>query len=144
MAELGRFPAIEFHQYGDGKDDRLVMFAAPADVLVAWAGIPRKGWRLRALYQRWLTPGREQEVKQFWRDAAAYKRNGHRYLLGPTALTLAATTDIQLVDGQIVLIYDSPLLDIEGNTKRLAYVAAQALENIRSRLTETELESLES
>jgi nucleotide-binding universal stress UspA family protein len=144
MPELGRFPAIEFHQFGDGKDDRLVLYAAPAAVLVAWAGIPRKGWRLRALYQRWITPGREQEVKQFWRDAAAYDRDGHRYLLGPTALTLAATTDIQLVDGQIVLVYDSPLLTIEGDAERLRYVAGQALEQVKSRLSGTELESLEN
>ena len=102
VTELGRYPAIEFHQYGDGEADRLVMFAAPASVLASWAGVPRKGWRLRALYQRWVTPGRAQEVRRFWQDASTYNHSGHRYLLGPTALTLAATKDIQLEDGQII------------------------------------------
>ncbi len=143
MAELGRFPAIEFHQYGDGVADRLVMFAAPANVLASWAGIPRKGWRLRALYQRWVTPGREQEVKHFWRDAAAYDRGDHRYLLGPTALTLAATKDIQITDGQIILEYDSPVLGMTIDSERLRYVATEALTHMRGRLSPTELESLE-
>ena len=37
-------PVIEFHQFG-GADhrDRLLLFAAPAKQLAAWAGIPRKG-----------------------------------------------------------------------------------------------------
>ena len=143
MPELGRYPAIEFHQFGDGDADRLVMFAAPANVLAAWAGVPRKGWRLRALYQRWVTPGREQEVKRFWQDAAAYERAGHRYLLGPTALTLAATKDLQLEDGQIVLSYDSPVLELEGTVERLGYVAGEALVHMRGRLSPSELESLE-
>lgn len=142
MPLFGRYPAIEFHQFGGGDADRLVMFAAPANVLAAWAGVPRKGWRLRALYQRWVTPGREEEVKRFWKDAAAYNRGGHRYLLGPTALTLAATTDIQLENGHIVLSYDSVVLQIEGTMERLRYVAEQALLRLKVRLTSAELESL--
>lgn len=144
MPELGRFPAIEFHQYGDSDADRLVMFAAPASVLVSWAGIPRKGWRLRALYQRWITVGREQEVKQFWRDAAAYDRGEHRYLLGPTALTIAATEDVRLADRHIVLAYDTPVLEMATDSERLSYVAGQALNHMRARLSPSELESLEN
>lgn len=143
MTELGRYPAIEFHQFNDGDDDRLIMFAAPASILAAWAGVPRKGWRLRALYQRWVTPGREQEVRRFWQDAATYHRGGHRYLLGPTALTLAATKDVHLDDGQIVLSYDSPVLELETTADRLRYVATQALAHIRGRLSSSELEALE-
>jgi hypothetical protein len=143
MAELGRFPAIEFHQYDDGANDRMVIFAAPASILVQWAGVPRKGWRLRALYQRWITPGREQEVKQFWRDAAAYDRAGHRYLLGPTALTLATTQDLHLEDGRIVLEYENPVIAIQGDAERLSLVATLALERLKTRLLPSELESLE-
>lgn len=142
MAELGRFPAIEFHQYGNGADDRLLIFAAPAKVLVSWAGVPRKGWRLRALYQRWMTPGREQEVKRFWTDAVNYERDGHRYLLGPTALTLATTSDVALEDGQIVLDYENPLLGLSDDYERLALVAERTLALMRQRLTTTELEAL--
>ena len=143
MSELGRFPGLEFHQFDDDADDRLIMFAAPASTLSAWAGIPRKGWRLRALYQRWVTPGREQDVRQFWNDAAKYHHDGHRYLLGPTALTLAATQDIQLDAGHIVLSYDNPLLTIQGDLERLSFVAARTLEQIKPRLTPVELESLQ-
>ena len=141
---IERFPAIEFHQYGDEDDDRLILFAAPARTLVAWAGIPRKGWRLRALYQRWVTPGREQDVKRFWDDAATYNRGGHRYLLGPTALTLAATVEPPIENGQIVLAYENPVLGMQSITDRLAYVAARAVENVTGRLTPTEVESLRS
>lgn len=144
MAELGRYPGIEFHQYGDGIDDRLVIFAAPASVLVSWAGVPRKGWRLRALYQRWVTPGRALEVKRFWNDASTYDRGGHRYLLGPTALTLAATQDIQLEDGKVVLSYSNPVLEYDTDAERLGYVAARSLELLRPRLTGIEQETLEN
>ena len=142
MTELGRYSAIEFHQFGDGVDDRLVMFAAPAAVLASWAGVPRKGWRLRALYQRWITPGREQEVKRFWNDASTYSSGEHQFLLGPTALTLAATTDLQLSDGQLILEYENPLLAIEGNSERLGFIASLALENIKNRFSPEELEAL--
>ena len=144
MSELGRYPAIEFHQYGDGAADRLVMFAAPASVLASWAGVPRKGWRLRALYQRWVTPGRAREVKQFWQDASTYDRGGQRYLLGPTALTLAATQDLQLEDGHIVLSYSSPVLQLETPGERLGYVATESLERLRQRLSPEEQEALET
>jgi hypothetical protein len=142
VTELGRYPAIEFHQYDDGDADRLVMFAAPATVLASWAGVPRKGWRLRALYQRWVTPGREQEVKRFWQDASTYDHGGHRYLLGPTALTLAATKDIQLDEGQIVLSYSSPLLELKTTAERLGYVANESLVHLRSRLSNDEQAAL--
>jgi hypothetical protein len=143
MTELGRYPAIEFHQYGDDDADRLVMFAAPATVLASWAGVPRKGWRLRALYQRWVTPGRAQEVRQFWQDASTYDREGHRYLLGPTALTLAATEDIQLEDRQIILSYTSDVLRLNTDAERLGYVAMGSLNRLRQRLSSAEQEALE-
>ena len=119
------------------------MFAAPATVLASWAGVPRKGWRLRALYQRWVTPGRAQEVRRFWQDASTYDHGGHRYLLGPTALTLAATTDIQLEDGKIVLSYSSSVLELNTAAERLGYVAAESLIHLRSRLSPNEQEALE-
>lgn len=142
MPELGRYPAIEFHQFGDGDADRLMLFAAPASVLASWAGVPRKGWRLRALYQRWVTPGRELDVKTFWTDAATYESGDHRFLLGPTALTLAATTDVQLDGGEIVLAYDSPVLGLQDDNARLQVVAERALAQIADRLLPEELEAL--
>lgn len=57
---MPKYPAITFHQYeSTGNDDALIFFAAPAKALAAWAGIPRKGWHVRMLYQRWITPSRE-------------------------------------------------------------------------------------
>jgi len=144
VTELGRYPAIEFHQYGDGDADRLVMFAAPASVLAAWAGVPRKGWRLRALYQRWVTPGRAQEVRRFWQDASTYDHGGHRYLLGPTALTLAATKDIHLEAGQIVLSHSSPILELKTDAERLGRAATESLVHLRPRLSPDEIAVLDS
>lgn len=141
MPELGRFPAIDFHQFqSDTDDDRLIVFAAPASILAQWAGIPRKGWRLRALYQRWVTPNREREVTQFWNDAAAYKEGANRFLLGPTALTLAASEPFTLDGGEIVLSYDNPLLSIEGDIARLKEVASRALPAFMGRLNAAEQE----
>jgi len=144
MPVLGRFPAIEFHQFQSETDeDRLIVFAAPASVLAQWAGIPRKGWRLRALYQRWVTPNREREVTQFWNDAARYKEGTGRFLLGPTALTLAASEPFVLEDGEIVLSYDNPLLSIEGDTARLKEVASRALPAFMGRLNASEQAQVE-
>lgn len=132
------YPAIEFHQYGSGDQDRLILFAAPAEEIIAWAGIPRKGWRLRALYQRWITPSREAEVKAFWDMASTYDRGGKKYLLGPTALTLASGRDVRLDDGKISLDYKNPLFGVHDDFDKIRVVAPLALAQLRSRLTADE------
>jgi len=63
------YPVIRFSQYGsDSPSDDLVMFAASAKDIYAWAGIPRKGWNIRMLFQRPITVSRETELKRFWRE----------------------------------------------------------------------------
>lgn len=70
-----RFPLIRFSQFGskDPSDD-LLLFAAPARVLAAWAGIPRKAWHIRMLFQRPITPGREADLRRVLGD-----RRGRRH-----------------------------------------------------------------
>ena len=85
------YPVIDFNQFGsETRDDRLLLFAARAKDLAAWAGIPRKGWRIRMLFQRWITPGREDELREFWMRAGKLTEpTAPHYILGPTAIVLA-------------------------------------------------------
>lgn len=139
------YPIVRFHQFAGGDDDDLLLlFAAPARALAAWAAVPRKGWRLRMLYQRWVTPGREQDLQRFWNEAATYTENGNRYLLGPTALTVAATGDLSFDEGgaSINLVYKRPFKPSDDDFARLGIVAQIALTQLRARLTTAELEVL--
>jgi len=103
------FPVIDFNQFSSGTEsDRLLLFAAPAKSIAAWAGIPRKGWRIRMLFQRWITPGRENELKEFW-NRASNPSDG--YILGPSAIIVAIQGNPEIVDGRIALNYDSPIDD---------------------------------
>jgi len=63
---MTRYPVIRFHQFADGDqdDDLLYLFAAPASAIAAWAGIPRKGWRVRMLYQRWVTQVASERLRR--------------------------------------------------------------------------------
>lgn len=103
---MHNYQVIDFHQFGDeeSEDDRLLMFAAPAKELDGWVGIPRKGWRVRMLYQRWIAESRKQEVTAFW-DQGATPRDDQpkKYLVGPTAITVALFGEPQIVDGRISL-----------------------------------------
>ena len=141
---MTRYPVIPFHQFagGDQDDDLLYLFAAPASAIAAWAGIPRKGWRVRMLYQRWVTQGREREVKAFWDDAGSYVSEGHRYLLGPTALTLAATGQPDVSGGGIALNYHPPFTTADSEFDTLSKAATAALETIKPRLETAEMVQL--
>ncbi len=104
------YPVITFEQFqsGTGKD-ALILFAAPAKAIASWAGIPRKGWNIRMLYQRWITPSREQEVTDFWRVASTKSGKDDEFILGPTALTIAIRQPPVLENNAIGLEYHSPL-----------------------------------
>lgn len=138
-----RYPIVRFHQFASGTGaDEMILFAAPAKKLAAWAGIPRKGWRVRMLYQRWITPGRQSEVKAFWDDAGEKVRGEDAYLLGPTALTLAATADLDINAEGIALEYKLPFDATDDEYRQLAISADLALSTITPRLNEPELSLL--
>ncbi|WP_155976955.1 hypothetical protein [Nocardia sp. 348MFTsu5.1] len=139
-----RYKVLRFNQYGSDTDaDELYMFAAPATELARWAGIPRKGWRVRLLYQRWVTPGRSREVTEFW-DRAGEIRGPHgKYLLGPTALTLASASELDITDEGIMLSYSPPFSTADSEYEQLAKVANIALISIVPRLTEVEVQKLQ-
>lgn len=137
---------LEFQQYGSADEsDKLYLLEAPAKVLVQWAGIPRKGWRLRMLYQRWITPKRQRELADFWtRAATPHRESGQEYILGPTAITLAAQEPLQFQDGRLLLKYTSPVdLDADpiNNLQRLAKIV---LPRVELRLADDQREELEA
>lgn len=139
-----RYPVIPFHQFRTGtEDDALLLFAAPARVLASWAGVPRKGWRVRMLYQRWVTPGREREVKAFWDDAGNSISRDRHYLLGPTALTLAATAPLDITEDGISFSYSRPFSSLHPEYEQMSLAAKAALESIKSRLTPDEVSRME-
>ena len=139
-----RYPVIEFHQYGSSDpDDRLLMFAAPATSLWGWAGVPRKGWKIRMLYQRWINESRKQEVKQFWDQASTPRDNqAKKYLVGPTAITLAIVDDIDVSSGNISLEYHPPFDMGDSTSIKLSKAAEVVISRMRSRLTSDEFDIL--
>jgi len=125
------FPVIEFNQFSSGSDaDRLLIFAAPAKAIAAWAGIPRKGWHLRMLYQRWVTPARAQELLSFWNTASQ-----RPFILGPTALTIAIHDDPSIANGRITLAYTPPVDFAAPPPQVLRSLADITLRQLRARLT---------
>ena len=140
---MNTFPVLEFQQYGSGTDDdRLLMFAAPAKSIAAWAGIPRKGWHIRLLYQRWITPGREKEVKEFWNTASkpdpACPAGQKAYILGPTALTIAIHGSPEIKDGKITLDYTPPYDLTKPPAETLQTLAGIVLERVKKRLEDSQ------
>ena len=134
---MPQYPVVKFDQYQSAdSDDDLLLFAAPAKAIAAWAGIPRKGWHVRMLYQRWITPGREKELKDFWERASTPEiGHGKKFILGPTALTIAIHGPAVTIDGQIVLDYQSPLDLSKPDTENLTIIASSSLALLRQRLT---------
>lgn len=134
MAEV---ETLRFHQFGsDADDDLLLMFAAPASDIAAWAGIPRKGWRVRMLYQRWLTDTRKSEVTAFWNQAGTPREGeARRFLLGPTSLTIAILGQpVFDADGRLILAYDPPFDSKDSPVVKLGNVAAVVLDRMSPRL----------
>lgn len=136
------FPVQTFHQYG-GSDDRdlLLLFVAPAKDLAKWAGVPRKGWHIRMLYQRWITPTREEELRDFWNDACDAAKG---YILGPTAITIAIVGEPLMSNGRIDIAY-SPIIDFAADPVRnLGTLAVSVLPKIQLRLNDQQKAMLDS
>ena len=140
---MPRYQTISFQQYQSGtNDDQLVMFSAPAKAIASWAGIPRKGWNIRMLYQRWITQSREQELVGFWNVASTRDENND-FILGPTALTIAIREQADIEEGQIELEYESPLNPSQGVLENLQTIAGIVVPKIESRLSETQRHTFE-
>ena len=137
-------PVIQFNQFGSntGKDE-LIMFAAPAKQLAAWAGIPRKGWHIRMLFQRPITAGRETDLKRFWSLAAKPDSQGN-YILGPTSIVVALQGDMPAVkDGKIDLSYVPPV-DLLGDSALVVkQLAEKLLPSVLARLKTEQREVLQ-
>lgn len=138
-------PVIEFHQYAAGHpDDRLLLFAAPAKDIWGWAGVPRKGWKIRMLYQRWITQSRQQEVVSFWDQASTPRQHQEkRYLVGPTAITVAILEEPSISNGKIQLDYDRPFSLTDSTAEKLGKAATVVVARMSKRLTDDELGVLE-
>lgn len=132
------YPVIDFNQFGsDTEYDRLLLFAAKAKDLAAWAGIPRKGWRIRMLFQRWITEGRERELKDFWRRASTRdEESGQDFVMGPSAIVLAIQGDPTVEDGKIKLDYESPLDEIGSEAEMLKVLSNLVRPKIVERLSD--------
>jgi hypothetical protein len=144
---MAGYPMIEFHQYdSNSADDRLLMFAAPAREIWSWAGIPRKGWQVRMLYQRWITESRKQEVTSFWNEAGTERpTQPKRFLVGPTALTIAMFSEPELDgNGNILLDYEPPFEPDDNDVLKLGKAASVVLSRMRPRLESEETEILQS
>lgn len=135
---------IRFNQYGSKtKSDDLLMFAAKAKDLYSWAGIPRKGWNIRMLFQRPITPAREGELKRFW-ERAANPESGQDYIVGPTAIIIAIQ-DAEKVnaDGTINLSYECPVDLLQAANVVVQELATLLLPRLRTRLSEEQNQVLD-
>ena len=137
-----KYPVIKFHQYGSElEDDLLYVFAASAKDLAAYCGIPKKGWLIRMLFQRWITESRKEQLKIFWQRASnPDENNNERYLLAPTSIVIALQDEINLVDNQINLDYTDILEGIEEPSEMLKLLSEVVLNKMEKRLNEDELE----
>jgi hypothetical protein len=139
---MDTYDVIRFSQYeSDSTDDDLLLFAAPAKQIWKWAGIPRKGWNVRMLFQRWITPKRTQEVTAFWNYASTWspaERVGKGYILGPTALTIAIFGAPDVKDGKITLEYEPPFQRTDDRTVKLSLAATTVTKRMYHRLTAEE------
>jgi hypothetical protein len=80
------------------------MFAPLAKDLANWAGIPRKGWHIRMLFQRWITEARENELKSFWKEAISATDP----VLGPSAIVVAIPNAVLILFLSITGAADIP------------------------------------
>lgn len=134
------YQTISFQQYESGtNDDQLILFSAPAKAIASWAGIPRKGWNIRMLYQRWITQSREQELVNFW-NVASTRDEHDEYILGPTALTIAIRDSAPITEGNIELEYESPLDVNKTSLENLKSLSELVIPKIRGRLSPQQAE----
>lgn len=138
------FDFLEFHQYGQGgSEDLLLMFAAPAKKIAAWAGIPRKGWQIRMLFQRPITPNRERELKEFWEIASSPQDSiNEKFILGPTAIIAAIQGEPKIENGKLDISYQ-PVVDVtQEPVRNIKLLAERLLPKIRTRLTDIQRDLL--
>jgi hypothetical protein len=143
---MDTYDVIRFSQYeSDSPDDDLLLFAAPAKQVWNWAGIPRKGWDVRMLFQRWITLARQQEVTAFWdyaSQSAPDERQGKSYILGPTALTVAVFDSPEVEAHKITLKYEPPFTISDDRLQKLSLAATVVVDRMSKRLTPEEKEVL--
>jgi hypothetical protein len=96
------------------------------------------------LYQRWITPSREQEVIDFWRAASSQVDDDASFILGPTALTIAIRNPPNTENDIINLEYQSPLEPDKPALDNLKQLAALVVPTIRQRLTSEQQSALDS
>jgi hypothetical protein len=132
---MSKFPIIRFNQFGSSSsEDELFLFAAPAKEIAQWAGIPKKGWRIRMLFQRWITESRKAELVDFW-TRASNPGPKERYIVGPTAIVVAIQSEPVLVDGMIDLTFN-PSLDVtKGPAQNLTTLASIVFPSVLERLS---------
>lgn len=140
-----RFPYIAFNQYGDAAlEDDLLLFSAPARTIAAWAGVPRKGWHIRMLFQRPVSDQRRSDLREFWRAASTPDRGkGETLIRGPNAITVAIQGAPLVENGQIIL---EPARVIDFNdrkTTNIQRLASLILPKVKSRLNDEQKSILE-
>jgi hypothetical protein len=134
---MSEYPVLKFHQFGGGDEkDALFLFAPSAKHLAAWAGIPKKGWRIRMLFQRWVTEKRKNQLGAFWSTA---KKNS---LLSPTSIVVAIQDKPKILDGRIHLDYVSPIEGELDYSRRLQILASLIRPRLSRRLTSERREEL--
>lgn len=139
------YDVIRFHQYESTTSrDELLLFAAKAKDLYRWAGIPRKGWHIRMLFQRPITPSRELELKKFWQTSSS-PGSGEEFILGPTAIIVAIQDYGALKpDGKIDLSYECPVDLMGPSAKVIQELAGLLAPRIAERLSPVQREILSS
>jgi hypothetical protein len=139
------YDAIRFHQYiSNKKSDELILFAARARDISNWAGIPRKGWQIRMLFQRPITKARETQLKKFWTQAATPK-DGDEYILGPTAIIVASQGEAKINEkGQIDLSYSCPVDILAEPSVVISDLALRLFPDVKKRLSDKQVFMLEN
>jgi hypothetical protein len=123
---MKKYDVISFHQYGSSlANDELLMFAANARDINSWAGIPRKGWQIRMLFQRPITPTRDSDLKKFWNQAST-PEPGDEYIVGPSAIIVAVQGFPNIENGKINLEYKCPV-DLLKNSNQVIQDLAKLL-----------------
>jgi hypothetical protein len=137
-----KVPCIVFNQFdAPSRTDDLILFAAPAKVLANWAGIPRKGWRIRMLFQRPLSDVRSRQIADFWRSASS-PGPGEDFILGPNAITVAIQGAPTIRSGMIDLSY-KPIIDFQAKeSSNLQTLATLIFPGVNARLTDEQTQEL--
>lgn len=132
---MERFECIRFSQYGQEESDNLIMFAAPAKKIYNWAGIPRKAWQIRMLFQRPITKVRGRELKDFWKVASSPNEGLlEKRILGPTAIVIAIQGSPTVNDNQIDISY-TPVVDVTCEPiKNISILAKRVYPSVFNRL----------